>query len=349
VVRRRYRCGAGAANTAGRAKNPSSEAIGHQLRVERPGAPGVARPGDNDSDVVRGHAIRGEGALIRRISRATGSGWHRPAAIAVCVLLVGALLAACGDRSTSSAAGTFVPRTPGILTVVTSAVPTPGFWVGTASHPTGGLEYELAKDLADRFGLKSVRIELEHFHRIVGGDLGHADLALDLITPTADRRQSLDFSAPYLDAAPTVVVRDGTDVPDLDTAQGLRWGAVRATTFVGIIGSLISPDEPVRMFDNSPEMLAALENSQIDAVLLDMPLAVVTARRSAGRLQAAAQLPVTESIAAALPKGSSNLQAVNSSMRAFTADGTIDHLLQVWVGSDAANAESSIPLLHTTR
>jgi polar amino acid transport system substrate-binding protein len=255
---------------------------------------------------------------------------------------------ACGTQDSSPAAGAFAPRVPGVLTVATTVVPSPGFWEGTANHPTGGLEYELAKDLAQRFGLKSVRIVLVHFHRIVSGQLGGADLALDLITPTSQRQASLDFSSPYMDAAPTVVVRSGTPVADLDSAQRLRWGAVRATTFVDTIMDSIMPDHPLRIYDNTNEMLSALRGGRVDAVLLDMPLAVLTAARSQGRLDAAAQLPRSETIAAALPKGSRNLDAVDSAMRAFSADGTLKHLLKVWVGQEAADAESSIPLLHTT-
>lgn len=266
---------------------------------------------------------------------------------AICFALTLAA-AACGTHSSSPAAGTFTPRVPGVLTVATSVVPSPGFWEGTANHPTGGLEYELARDLAQRFGLSSVRIVLVHFHRIVSGQLGGADLALDLITPTSEREQVLDFSSPYLDAAPTVVVRSGTTVPDLDSAQRLRWGAVRATTFVDIITDSIAPDGPTAIYDNTDEMLAALERGKVDAVLLDMPLAVATAQRSHGRLHAAAQLPTHETIAAALPKGSNNTEAVDSAMRAFTADETLHQLLETWVGSAAADAESSIPLLHTT-
>jgi polar amino acid transport system substrate-binding protein len=275
--------------------------------------------------------------------------WRASVSVSAWVLITGVMLSACGDLGSSPAAGTFAPRTPGVLTVVTSTLPSPGFWEGTAHHPTGGLEYELARDLADRFGLKSVRIEIEHFHRIVAGRLGGADLALDLITPTSQREQSLDFSTPYLDAAPTVLVRSGQPVPDLETAQSLRWGAIRGTTFVGMIDSMIAPDQSLQLFENSPAMLAALKANKIDAVLFDLPLAVVTAGRSGGRLKTAAQLPDAESIAAALPKGSSNAQAVDSAIRAFTSDGTLDHLLHVWVGSAATNGASSIPLLHTTR
>jgi polar amino acid transport system substrate-binding protein len=263
--------------------------------------------------------------------------------------LAALVLSGCGDLSSSPAAGTFKPRTPGVLTVVTTDIPTPGFWEGTATHLTGGLEYELARDLADRFGLKSVRVITEHFHRIVAGQLDGADLALDLITPTSQRSKSLSFSAPYLDAAPTVVAQNGASVPDLESAQGLRWGAVRETTFIGIINREIAPNDPVRIYDNTSQMLAALEANRIDAVLLDLPLAVVTAERSGGRLAAVAQLPGSEMIAAAMPKGSSNEQAVDSAMEAFVNDGTMNDLVHVWVGSAADDAEKSLPLIQTNR
>lgn len=265
------------------------------------------------------------------------------------LLAAGLLLCGCGTRTSSPAAGTFTPRTPGVLTVVTTEVPSEGFWRGTVDRPTGGFEYELARDLAQRFGLKSVRVRLEHFHRLVAGRLDGADLGLDLITPTDQRREKLDFSSPYLDASPTVVVRSGVGVPDLATAQALQWGAVQGTTLVGIINTLVAPDLPVRTFDNNAQLLAGLYAGKVDAILLDMPLAVVTANRSHGRLDAVAQLPAVENIAAALPKGSDNVQAVDSAMRAFMADGTIDNLLRTWIGSSAADAERSIPLLRTTR
>jgi polar amino acid transport system substrate-binding protein len=256
--------------------------------------------------------------------------------------------AACGTLSTSPAAGTFTPRKAGVLTVAMSDYPTPGFWEGTPQHPTGGFEYELAKSLAERFGLKSVRVVVKHFHQIVAGDLGGADLALDLVTPTPRRAEHLQFSAPYLTDAPTVLVRGGISIPDLATAQGLRWGATRATTFIGDIEKWVDPNTPVRIFDQESQTLAALNQGKVDAVLEDLPLAVALATRSGGRLRAAAQLPTSETIAAALPKGSTNVQAVSSAMRAFTADGTIHRLLTKWVGAAAANAETSIPLLHTT-
>jgi polar amino acid transport system substrate-binding protein len=267
----------------------------------------------------------------------------------VVLLLAVMVLGACGDRTTSPAAGTFTPHIAGTLTVVTADIPSPGFWEGTPDRVTGGFEYELARLLGERLGLHALRIETESFHRIVAGHLDGADLALDLITPTSKRAESLEFSTAYLDTPPTVVVRKGTKVSDLETARRLRWGVVRGTTFVGIVSSLIAPSPPVRVYGSNLAIVSALEHGEIDAFLFDLPLAVVTANNSHGRLRAVAQLPEPELLAAALPKDSQNTQAVDSAFRAFNTDGTIDDLLRRWVGSAAADAEKSIPLLRTTR
>jgi polar amino acid transport system substrate-binding protein len=271
------------------------------------------------------------------------------AAVLGTVLLMAGLMAGCGDRHSSPAAGTFTPISAGVLTVATTEIPSAGFWLGSPDDLTGGFEYGLAQSMAQRFGLEHLRIVLEPFDQIVSGHLGSADLALDLITPTKQRGKLLTFSTPYLQAPPTVVVRSGTDVPDLATAQTLRWGAVKGTTFVDIVNDLIAPGIPETTFDNNAEMLAALTGKTIDAAVQDMPLAVVTAEQSDGRLATAAQLPGSETIAAGLPKGSHNVEAVDSAIRAFISDGTIDDLLRRWIGPSAVNAAKEIPLLRTTR
>ncbi len=277
-------------------------------------------------------------------------GWYRsPGALASAALatlgLAGAL---CGCGSISASAGSFRSAHPNVLTVATSAVPSAGFWEGTPTDPRGGFEYQLAREMAKRFGLARVRIKIVHFHRLVAGHLGGADLGIDLITPTAERERVLEFSTPYLKSAPTVVVRAGTEVPDLASAQELRWGAIGSTTFVETIANSIVPEAPTRLFDGQRELLAALHAGRVQAALFDLPLAVAIASSSAGSLEAVAQLPEREAISVALPKDSPNRQAVDSAIRAFTADGTIEDLLNEWVGAEASEAESDIPLLHTT-
>jgi hypothetical protein len=99
-----------------------------------------------------------------------------------------AALAGCG--SIAGSAGTFTTAHPGVLIVATAAVPSAGFWEGTPKNPSGGFEYELAREFANRFGLDAVQIRIVHFHRIVEGHLGGADIGLDLIRTPGHRQRA---------------------------------------------------------------------------------------------------------------------------------------------------------------
>lgn len=247
-----------------------------------------------------------------------------------------------------SATGSFEPSRPGRLTVVTEPMPTAGFWEGTPDHPTGGLEYEMAEDLADRLGLDGVDIRTLPFSRIAAGDLGGADLAMALITPTSERDEVLDFTTPYIDAPPVLIVREGTEIPDVQTAQEMQFAVGRNTTFESIIAEQIRPDSaPLRFEDRNREIRAVLDG-RADVAMFDLPAAEAIVYED-DRISIAARLSTTEPIAAALPEGSGNLDAVSSALRAMEADGTIDDLSEKWLGTSITDGGSGVPLLRTSQ
>lgn len=262
------------------------------------------------------------------------------------MLAAAAALLAAGCGGLSSAEGTFTPTHKGTLTVVTQPLPTSGFWLGSGDSPTGGMEYEMAKDLAHHFGLK-LAVRTETFSRIVSGHLGGADLALSLITPTTEREKVLDFSTPYIESSPALVVRTGTEVPDVKTAQGLRWTVGANTTFEGIVDDVIQPDKPPLLIEDRNDELVAVSSGKADVAMFDLPAAEAIAHADP-HFDVAAQLAETEPIAAALPKGSSNVDAVSSALRQMQADGTIDDLAQQWIGISIKDATNNVPLLRTS-
>jgi ABC-type amino acid transport substrate-binding protein len=258
--------------------------------------------------------------------------------------LLGGWLIACGG----SGGGTFTPRTPGTLTVATAQIPDPGLWAGTFQRPTGGFEYELARALAARFGLANVKVIEVPFKAIVSGDLSGVDLALSDITVTQERAQRLDFSTPYLTAPPSILVRPGTEVPDVHSAQGLRWAVEDGTTLKEALEETIRPTSPALVLKHEREVLHALDAGRVDAVMLDLPVALAYSRESPNTYAVAAQLPSEAVLAAALPKGSENLEAVDSAMRALSADGTIERLGQQWLHTDLQEGQAEhVPRLRT--
>jgi polar amino acid transport system substrate-binding protein len=265
-----------------------------------------------------------------------------PIVVTVCALELGA----CGVNETAS--GSFKTRHPNTLTVATSSVPLPGFWEGTASHPTGGFEYELAVALAKHFSLDHVKIVVVPFHRIVAGHLDGADLAISDLTATKAREKVLDFTGPYLPAKPGVLVRKGQGVPDLKTAQGLTWAVQKATTLRDFLDDTVQPSSQPKITSSQNETAAAVEHHIVDAGLLDLPVAAAIARASGGKLSVAGQFDSDDSVSAAVPQGSDNLDALDSAIRGLTADGTISSLAEHWLdlSIDGTSADD-VPLIRS--
>jgi ABC-type amino acid transport substrate-binding protein len=254
-------------------------------------------------------------------------------------------LAACGGLDS---AGTFTPRTPGTLTVATAQIPDPGFWTGTPQHPTGGFEYELAHALAQRLGLAKVKVVLVPFEQLVAGDLGGADLALSDITLTKERGEHVSFSTPYLPAPPAILVRPGTQVADVHAAQSLRWAVEKGTTLQSALAEAIEPSTAPLIVHHEREALAALRTGRVDAVMLDLPVALSYAHEAPSSYAVAAQLPSEAMLAAALPKESENVEAVDSALRALMADGTIERMGRRWLHTELSEGQAEqVPVLRT--
>src|SRR5437764_14202927 len=105
------------------------------------------------------------------------------------VLALAIVAGACGSSGRTGSSGTFTPAHKGTLTVATAFFPAPGFWEGVPSGPSGGFEWELAGQLAKRFGVASVAVVPVPFGDLVAGHLGGADLALSELTPTSEREK----------------------------------------------------------------------------------------------------------------------------------------------------------------
>lgn len=260
------------------------------------------------------------------------------------VLLLGVV--GCGG-SESGSSGRFSPARPETLVVATAFLPAPGFWEGPVTAPTGGFEHDLAEALATRFGIDRIEVVQVDFPDLVAGDLGGADIALSQVTPTAERDEVLDFSTPYLSAPPGVLVRPGTDAPDLHALRRLRWVTVRSSTLTVRVTETVRPLEEPLLVEDRDAALAAIREERADALLLDLPVALARASAQPEDFEVVAQLPNAEGLAVVLPNGSPNDHAVDSAIRSFIADGTIDRLSEQWIGTALATGADDIPLIRT--
>jgi polar amino acid transport system substrate-binding protein len=169
------------------------------------------------------------------------------------------------------------------------------------------------------------------------------DANLTEFSITEERRQAVDFSAPYYDVAQAVITTrtsPAAEVTSLAGVRELKLGAQVGTTSYDAAVAL-SPEQDVAVYNTNDEAKAALTAGQVDALVLDLPTAfyVTSAELTDGKI--VGQLPRgngrPEQFGVVLDKGSPLTRCVSSAVEALRVNGVLDALEQEWLaGNDTA-------------
>jgi polar amino acid transport system substrate-binding protein len=274
--------------------------------------------------------------------------WRRRALVGL-VLAVALVAAGCGgnddDNGSSGAQGGAQTQlqdliTPGTLTVGTE-LPAPPFWIGDDyDHLTGGFEVDFAKELAKRVGLANVKFVEMPFGALVAGSKCDCDIDFSQVTITPDRDKVVDFTEPYFDANQGVLARKGITVASVDDAKKLQWGAQINTTGTQFLTDKIQPDKETRIFDKTVDAFAALNAGQIQAIMLDTPIVLGAVKEKQVKdAEVVGQFKTGETYGAVVNRGSKNLAAFNTAIKAMKADGFRDQLFKKYFADQAAVPE----------
>ncbi len=249
-----------------------------------------------------------------------------------------------GDCPVSGEYGEFhlTPETAGVLTVKTT-LPAPGWWNGdTADTVTSGYEYCMAANIAYRSGLDRVKVLDAPFPQVVSGRTSDFDLALAQITITPERSEVADFSPPYLSSTLGVLIRDGEKI-DENNIRDVRIGVAEGTTGEQFVEDRIKPTRPVTAFANDPEMISALEDGRIDAVVHDTTILLAYPQKQESRVSLIGQYRTDQGYGALYPKGSPDRDELDRIIRRLIDDGTLAKLSAVYLGAAFGRDPAKIP------
>jgi len=273
--------------------------------------------------------------------------WRQRALVGL-VLAVALVAAGCGggdDEGSSGAQGGGETQlqdliTPGTLTVGTE-LPAPPFWIGDDYDSlTGGFEVDFAKEMAKRLGLNQVKFVEMPFGALVAGSKCDCDVDFSQVTITPDRDKVVDFTEPYFDANQGVLARKGITVASVDDAKKLQWGAQINTTGTQFLADKIQPDKETRIFDKTVDAFAALNAGQIQAIMLDTPIVLGAVKEKQVKdAEVVGQFKTGETYGAVVNRGSKNLGAFNTAIKAMKADGFRDQLFKKYFADQAAVPE----------
>jgi len=162
---------------------------------------------------------------------------------------------------------------------------------------------------------------------------GQFDIVAAASTITPERQQKVNFSDPYYEAQQALVVADGSDIATTADLGGKIVGTQDGTT-----GEMYANDETdaseVRGFPEGPDAIAALRTGQVDAVIIDQPVAVDAVDKEGG-VTIAEEIPTNELYGFAMaPDNTALLDAVNGALVDIKDDGTLTDLYQKYFKAD---------------
>ena len=102
------------------------------------------------------------------------------------------------------------------------------------------------------------------------------DFDVNQISITPKRAEQVDFSSPYYEAKQAVVALKDSDAAGATSLADLAdatIGVQIGTTSLDAVEASIQPTEEPQVFDTSNDVVTALKQGQVDAVVVDVPTA----------------------------------------------------------------------------
>jgi polar amino acid transport system substrate-binding protein len=271
------------------------------------------------------------------------------------ILAATLLAAACAPAGAPSTTGPSAPATTGGQACTKGALPTVAagtltvgtdqpvyqpWYVDDAPENGQGFESAVAYAIADQLGYPKDKVAWTRvpFNAAIQPGPKPFDLNLTEFSITDERKQAVDFSAPYYDVKQAVVALSDNPFAgstNLSRLAGARLGAQVGTTSYDAINAVIKPTTPASVFNTNDDAKLALSNGQVDAIVVDLPTAFYITSAELQNAKIVGQLPAgtgtPEQFGAVLDKGSPLTSCVSEAVDALRSAGTLTALEKQWL------------------
>ncbi len=276
--------------------------------------------------------------------------------LALPLLLLAALIAVgCGssDDSTTDASasatasckpGQLPTEEQGVLTVATDKPAYPPYFEDDDPTNGEGFESAVAYAVAKQLGYPPAKVKwtVEGFNAAIAPGPKDFDFDVNQISITPPREKAVDFSAPYYTANQAVVAlkdSDAAKAESLEDLQDAQLGVQIGTTSLEAAEEEIDPSSRPEVFNTSNDVVQALKNGQIDAVVVDLPTALYLTAVQVPEAAVVGQFsaPGGDQWGALLEKESELTACVSAAVEELESSGELEKITQRWM-SQAAGA-----------
>jgi polar amino acid transport system substrate-binding protein len=240
------------------------------------------------------------------------------------ILVMCALAAACAPR-----------LAPMQVRIATNASLPPFEWIDTNSRQLLGFDIDVMNAVAVRANLQVSYGRVDQVPLLAGIADCRYDGGISAIEITDALKQQVAFSTPYYTTGQVVVVKKGNLViTGRDSLKGMTVGAAQESPGAAEVQKIAGAR--LQFYPTADMALQELINGLIDAVITDLPQALIYANVPANNLKTVGGLFDTADLGIALCKQRPELvQRINTALAALQADGTLDQIRQRWLAVSA--------------
>ena len=222
--------------------------------------------------------------------------------------------------------------TPGKLTMSTNAA-FPPYEMTTDDGKLEGIDIEVAGAIAEKLGLELQVDDMDFDAALLAAQQGKSDIVMAGVSVTEERQKVMEFSDSYATGVQVIIVKEGSDIQSVEDLEGKMIGTQRGTT-----GNLYCTDDygedHITSYDNGLTAVQALNNGQVDCVVIDKEPATAFVGANPGLAILDTEY-TSEDYAIGMAKGNTALlDAVNTALAELQADGTVDAIVAKYINAE---------------
>ena len=233
-------------------------------------------------------------------------------------------------------------RSPGTLTVATDKPAFPPYFEDNDPTNGRGFESAVAYAIARKLGYakSAVKWTTEPFNSSYAPGPKKFDFDVNQISITPARAKRVDFSTPYFTAPQALVALKSSDAAKATSLADLantKLGVQIGTTSLDAVNQVVKPSAQPKVFNDSNDVVTALKQKQVDAVVVDLPTAffLTAAQVPTAKIVGQFSAPGGDTWGALLQKGSPLTDCVNQAIGDLKESGALQSLEQRWLGAAA--------------
>lgn len=197
-----------------------------------------------------------------------------------------------------------------------------------------GADIDLSKKIAEKLGVE-LEISTMDFDTIIPSlNSGKIDIAVTGMTPTEERKKSVDFSDVYFEGVNSIVVNESFkgDIKNESDLKNLKIGVQKGST-QEIYAKEILKAEKVKSLNTVLDLVMDMKNGNLDAVIMSDTVAKINKKQTSGiKIIENVELKgnqSSETAAVALKKGDNEelLKEINSVIKELKDSGEYDKIL----------------------